>query len=111
MPGNQVSGLISVGTGPVGRPGTAHPDCTESPLPGICRDLVGSSLAVLGQSCEEETVADGLVGHFLQVHDGLLALSQAHEEQDEESQEDRKQPHGGFSALALGEGWPAVSGV
>lgn len=36
-------------------------------------------------------MADGLVDSFLQVHDGLLAVSQAHEAQDEESPDDRKQ--------------------
>lgn len=86
----------------MGRPGTIHSNCTESSLPGICKDVIGSSLAVLGQSCEEKTMADSLMGNFLQVHNGLLAISQAHEEQDEESQDDRKQlPRRWFSALGV----------
>ncbi|KAM7050042.1 kinesin-like protein KIF14 isoform 2-T2 [Molossus nigricans] len=66
-----------------------HSSCSsESSLPGICKDLIGSSLAALGPSREEKTMADSLMRSFLQVHSGLLAVSQAHEEQDEEDQDD-----------------------
>lgn len=37
-------------------------------------------------------MADGLVDGLLRVHGGLLALSQAHAAQDEDSPDDRKQP-------------------
>ncbi|XP_036926426.1 kinesin-like protein KIF14 [Sturnira hondurensis] len=57
-------------------------------LPGICRDAIGSSLAVLEQSHEDKTVADSLMRHLLEVHRGLLAVSQAHADQDEDSQDD-----------------------
>lgn len=62
--------------------------------------MIGSSLAVLGRSGEEETVADGLVDSLLRVHGGLLAISQAHAAQDEDSPNDRKQPPDPPAALS-----------
>ncbi|XP_070257478.1 kinesin-like protein KIF14 [Myotis yumanensis] len=70
------------------KPGSLGSSSAESSLPGICRELIGSSLAVLGRSGEEETVADGLVDSLLRVHGGLLAISQAHAAQDEDSPDD-----------------------
>ncbi|XP_059533241.1 kinesin-like protein KIF14 [Myotis daubentonii] len=69
------------------KPGSLGSSAASS-LPGICRELIGSSLAVLGRSGEEETVADGLVDSLLRVHGGLLAISQAHAAQDEDSPDD-----------------------
>uniref|UniRef100_G1P7S3 Kinesin family member 14 n=1 Tax=Myotis lucifugus TaxID=59463 RepID=G1P7S3_MYOLU len=69
------------------KPGSLGSSSAASSLPGICRELIGSSLAVLGRSGEEETVADGLVDSLLRVH-GLLAISQAHAAQDEDSPDD-----------------------
>lgn len=64
----------------------------ESFLPGICKDLIGSSLDFLGKSYDEEkALADSLVDNFLIIYDGLFAISKAHEEQDEESQDNCKQ--------------------
>ncbi|XP_016067109.1 PREDICTED: kinesin-like protein KIF14 [Miniopterus natalensis] len=74
--------------GSVERPGSRDSSSAESSLPGICRELIGSSVAALGQSCGGKSMADGLVDSFLQVQDGLLAVSQAHEAQDEESPDD-----------------------
>lgn len=68
-----------------------YSNSAESFLPGICREFIGASLAVLGQSYgDERTMADSLVHHFLRVYQGLLAISQAHDDQDEDSQDDRK---------------------
>lgn len=68
-----------------------YPNSAESFLPGICREFIGSSLALLGQSYgEERTMVDSLVDHFLRVYQGLLAISQAHGDQHEDSQDDRK---------------------
>nr|KAF6267021.1 kinesin family member 14 [Pipistrellus kuhlii] len=53
-------------------------------LPGICRELVGAALAVLGRSGEEDTAADGLLDGLRRVHGGLLALARAHNAQDED---------------------------
>ncbi|MBZ3883002.1 Kinesin-like protein KIF14 [Sciurus carolinensis] len=60
----------------------------ESYLPGICKELIGSSVDFLGQSYDEEkTIADSLINNFLKIYNGLFAISKAHEEQDEESQD------------------------
>ncbi|XP_029788997.1 kinesin-like protein KIF14 [Suricata suricatta] len=67
---------------------TISPRSAESFLPGICKELIGSSLDFLGQSYDEEkTMADSLINNFLKIYHGLLAISKAHEEQDEESQD------------------------
>ncbi|KAB0343293.1 hypothetical protein FD754_020219 [Muntiacus muntjak] len=79
--------LFSVHTGLVGKSSPVYPDSAEPFLPGICKELIGSSLELLGQSDDEEgTVADSLMSNFLRIHDGVLAVSRAHEEQDEDSQ-------------------------
>ncbi|XP_053769371.1 kinesin-like protein KIF14 isoform X3 [Desmodus rotundus] len=57
-------------------------------LPGICKDVIGWSLDVLGQSHEDRSAADSLMHNLLEVRRGLLAVSQAHEDQDEDSQDD-----------------------
>ncbi|XP_028919920.1 kinesin-like protein KIF14 isoform X2 [Ornithorhynchus anatinus] len=60
----------------------------ESFLPGICKEFIGSALNCLGQSYEEEkTLADSLISNFLKIHIGVTMISNAHEKQDEESQE------------------------
>nr|XP_012314989.1 kinesin-like protein KIF14 isoform X2 [Aotus nancymaae] len=67
---------------------TIYSNSAESFLPGICKELIGSSLDFLGQSYDEErTIADSLMNSFLKIYNGLLAISKAHEEQDEESQD------------------------
>ncbi|XP_027467896.2 kinesin-like protein KIF14 isoform X1 [Zalophus californianus] len=68
---------------------TIYSSSAESFLPGICKELIGSSLDFLGQSYDEEkTMADSLINNFLKIYHGLFAISKAHEEQDEESQDD-----------------------
>ncbi|XP_049491150.1 kinesin-like protein KIF14 [Panthera uncia] len=67
---------------------TISPSSAESFLPGICKELIGSSLDFLGQSYDEEkSLADSLINNFLKIYHGLFAISKAHEEQDEESQD------------------------
>ncbi|XP_048214211.1 kinesin-like protein KIF14 [Perognathus longimembris pacificus] len=57
-------------------------------LPGICKELIGSSIDFLGQNYDEEkTIADSLMSNLMKIYTALLAVSKAHEEQDEESQE------------------------
>ncbi|KAF3823243.1 hypothetical protein GH733_010679 [Mirounga leonina] len=64
---------------------TIYSSSAESFLPGICKELIGSSLDFLGQSYDEEkTMADSLINNFLKIYHGLFAISKAHEEQDEE---------------------------
>ncbi|XP_010829379.1 PREDICTED: kinesin-like protein KIF14 [Bison bison bison] len=73
--------------GLVGKSSPVYLDSAEPFLPGICKELISSSLELLGQSDDEEgTVADSLMSNFLRIHDGVLAVSRAHEEQDEDSQ-------------------------
>lgn len=73
---------------------TIYSNSAESFLPGICKELIGSSLDFLGQSYDEErTIADSLMNSFLKIYNGLFAISTAHEEQDEESQDNCKQSH------------------
>lgn len=84
-----VENLHSSHPGFAGKSSTIYSSSAESFLPGICRKLIGSSLAVLGQrDGEESTMADSLLDNFLQVYQGLLAISQAHDDQDEDSQDD-----------------------
>ncbi|KAM9612652.1 kinesin-like protein KIF14 [Trichechus inunguis] len=65
---------------------TIYSNSAESFLPGICKELIGSSLDFLGQSYDEEkTIADSLINNFLKIYNGIFAISKAHEEQDEES--------------------------
>ncbi|XP_006834225.1 PREDICTED: kinesin-like protein KIF14 [Chrysochloris asiatica] len=63
--------------------------CSNSPesfLPGICKELIGSSLDFLGQSFnEEKTMADSLIDNFLKIYTSVFIISKTHEEQDEES--------------------------
>ncbi|KAM5239003.1 kinesin-like protein KIF14 [Ctenodactylus gundi] len=67
---------------------TIYSNSIESFLPGICKELIGSSISFLGQSYDEDkTIADSLVDNFLKIYSGLFAISKAHEEQDEESRE------------------------
>lgn len=78
----------------MGKSSPVYLESAEPFLPGICKELISSSLELLGQSDDEEgTVADSLMSNFLRIHDGVLAVSRAHEEQDEDSQCNRKRPH------------------
>ncbi|EDL39546.1 mCG142634 [Mus musculus] len=70
------------------KPSTIYSNSSESFLPGICKELIGSSIDFLGQSFDEEkTIADSLINNLLRLHNGVIAISKAHEEQDEESQD------------------------
>ncbi|XP_062971229.1 kinesin-like protein KIF14 [Cynocephalus volans] len=75
-------------SGLMGKSSTIYSNSAESFLPGICKELIGLSLDFLGQSYdEEESIADSLMNNFLKIYSGLFAISKAHEEQDEESQD------------------------
>lgn len=70
------------------KPSTIYSNSSESFLPGICKELIGSSIDFLGQSFDEEkTIADSLINNLLKLYNGVIAISKAHEEQDEESQD------------------------
>ncbi|XP_058130913.1 kinesin-like protein KIF14 [Dasypus novemcinctus] len=67
---------------------TIYSNSAESFLPGICKELISSSLDLLGQNYDDEnSMADSLINNFLKIYNGLFAISKAHEEQDEESQD------------------------
>ncbi|KAG8518011.1 Kinesin-like protein KIF14 [Galemys pyrenaicus] len=62
-----------------------HSNAAELFLPGICKELICSSLDFLGQSYDEEkTMADSVISNFLKIYNGLFSISKAYEEQDEE---------------------------
>ncbi|KFO30491.1 Kinesin-like protein KIF14 [Fukomys damarensis] len=68
--------------------GTIYSTSADSFLPGICKELIGSSVDFLRHSFDEEkTIADSLMNNLLNIYNGLLVISKAHEEQDEESQD------------------------
>uniref|UniRef100_A0A452IN94 Kinesin-like protein KIF14 n=1 Tax=Gopherus agassizii TaxID=38772 RepID=A0A452IN94_9SAUR len=61
---------------------------SESFLPGICKELIGSALDLLGQNhAEEKSIADRLLTNLLTIYTGVTAISNAYEQQDEESQD------------------------
>ncbi|XP_039340252.1 kinesin-like protein KIF14 [Mauremys reevesii] len=61
---------------------------SESFLPGICKELIGSALDLLGQNHEEEkSIANSLLTNLLTIYTGVTAISNAYEQQDEESQD------------------------
>ncbi|XP_049626743.1 kinesin-like protein KIF14 [Suncus etruscus] len=65
-----------------------YPNTAESVIPGICKELICSSLDVFEQSYnEEKTMADSLLSNFLKIYNGLYAILKVYEEQDEESQD------------------------
>ncbi|XP_039739445.1 kinesin-like protein KIF14 isoform X2 [Pteropus medius] len=71
--------------GSAGTSGALCPGAADPVLPGICRELIGSSAAALARGCGAESAADSLLGGFLRVYAGLHAVSRAHEDQDEDS--------------------------
>uniref|UniRef100_A0A8C0HG58 Kinesin family member 14 n=1 Tax=Chelonoidis abingdonii TaxID=106734 RepID=A0A8C0HG58_CHEAB len=61
---------------------------SESFLPGICKELIGSALDLLGQNhAEEKSIADSLLTNLLTIYTGVTAISNVYEQQDEESQD------------------------
>ncbi|CAM5171552.1 unnamed protein product, partial [Natator depressus] len=75
-------------SGSVNKSGSICSSSSESFLPGICKELIGSALDLLGQNHEEEkSIADSLLTNLLTIYTGVTAISNAYEQQDEESQE------------------------
>ncbi|XP_006892176.1 PREDICTED: kinesin-like protein KIF14 [Elephantulus edwardii] len=73
-------------SGLIEKSSTLYSNSAESFLLGICKESIGSSLDFLGQSYDEDkSMADSLISNFLKICNGVLAISKAHEEQDEES--------------------------
>ncbi|XP_043346811.1 kinesin-like protein KIF14 isoform X2 [Dermochelys coriacea] len=75
-------------SGSVNKSSSICSSSSESFLPGICKELIGSALDLLGQNHEEEkSIADSLLTNLLTIYTGVTAISNAYEQQDEESQE------------------------
>uniref|UniRef100_A0A8C3SNP3 Kinesin-like protein KIF14 n=1 Tax=Chelydra serpentina TaxID=8475 RepID=A0A8C3SNP3_CHESE len=75
-------------SGSVNKSSSICSSSSESFLPGICKELIGSALDLLGQNHEEETsIADSILTNLLTIYTGVTAISNAYEQQDEESQE------------------------
>ncbi|XP_066480650.1 kinesin-like protein KIF14 [Tiliqua scincoides] len=67
--------------------GSLSSEPPESFLPGICKELIGSALNALGQSCEEEVnMAQSLLAALFTICTGVTAMTNAYD-QAEESQE------------------------
>uniref|UniRef100_A0A8D0HSZ4 Kinesin-like protein KIF14 n=1 Tax=Sphenodon punctatus TaxID=8508 RepID=A0A8D0HSZ4_SPHPU len=77
----------SVNTGSVIKPGSVCSVSSESFLPGICKELIGSALDFHEQNHEEEkSIANILLTNLFTIYGGVTALSNAYE-QNEDSQE------------------------
>uniref|UniRef100_A0A8C8R9V6 Kinesin-like protein KIF14 n=1 Tax=Pelusios castaneus TaxID=367368 RepID=A0A8C8R9V6_9SAUR len=101
MKNRRISGcLADIKLQPIQNPQTSHLPgsvnksssmCSSSSelfLPGICKELIGSSLDLLKQNHEEEkSIADSLLTNLFTIYTGVTAISNAYEQQDEESQE------------------------
>lgn len=94
VPENGLRWLFSGNVGLMEKSSTIYSTSAESFLPGICKELIGFSVDSLGHSFDEEkTIADSLMNNLLKIYNGLLTISKAHEEQDEESPDNCKQSH------------------
>ncbi|XP_029474242.1 kinesin-like protein KIF14 [Rhinatrema bivittatum] len=81
-------GLINKSSNIMDKSSSVCSDSSEPILPGICKELIGCALDVLGRSyTEERSVADSLITSLLTVYTGVSAISTAYEQQDEDSHE------------------------
>ncbi|XP_015210921.2 kinesin-like protein KIF14 [Lepisosteus oculatus] len=78
---SQYSGLMNKTT-------TVHPSISESALPGICKELIGSAVAQM-KICDEiqESMADRIMADILTIHNGVAVISTLYEQLDDDSQE------------------------
>lgn len=75
------------------KPPSLHPSTSDSALPAICKDLIGSAVARLRscQSAEEsESLADKLTLDLLAVHRAVRSIADLYEHLDDDSQENCK---------------------
>ncbi|KAJ8277956.1 hypothetical protein GJAV_G00082120 [Gymnothorax javanicus] len=80
---SQHSGLMGVN-----KPPSLRPSGSDSALPGICKDLIGTALARLrGSHGGEESVADRLIWDLLTVRAAVTSISSMYESLDDDSQE------------------------
>ncbi|XP_060934575.1 kinesin-like protein KIF14 [Limanda limanda] len=78
----------SAGLMGVSKPPSTHSTSTDSALPGICKELIGQSVARLrGCSATEESLADRLASDLNRVYEAVQTLSDLYDSQDDDSQE------------------------
>uniref|UniRef100_A0A8C2GKH4 Kinesin-like protein KIF14 n=1 Tax=Cyprinus carpio TaxID=7962 RepID=A0A8C2GKH4_CYPCA len=80
----------SQSTGLMNKPPSLHSRTSDSALPAICKDLIGSAVARLRtcQSAEEtESLADKLTLDLLVVHRAVRSIADLYEHLDDDSQE------------------------
>lgn len=80
----------SQSTGLMNKPPSLHSSTSDSALPGICKDLIGSAVARL-RSCqsadESESLADKLTLDLLSVHRAVRSITDLYEDLDDDSEE------------------------
>lgn len=76
------------------KPLSLHSSTSDSALPAICKDLIGSAVARLRSSCqsaeESESLADQLTLDLLAVHRAVRSIADLYEHLDDDSQENCK---------------------
>ncbi|XP_048039068.1 kinesin-like protein KIF14 [Megalobrama amblycephala] len=80
----------SQSTGLMNKPPSLHSSTSDSALPAICKDLIGSAVARLRscQSAEEnESLADKLTLDLLVVHSAVRSIADLYEHLDDDGQE------------------------
>ncbi|XP_043092888.1 kinesin-like protein KIF14 [Puntigrus tetrazona] len=83
---SQSSGLMN-------KPPSLHSSTSDSALPAICKDLIGSAVARLRSSHsteESESLGDKLTLDLLAVHRAVRSIADLYEHLDDDSQENRK---------------------
>ncbi|KAJ8384537.1 hypothetical protein AAFF_G00204520 [Aldrovandia affinis] len=72
----------------VSKPPSLHPSASDSALPGICKNLIGSALARLcGSHGVEESMADKLTSDLFVVYTAMVFISRMYDSLDDDSQE------------------------
>ncbi|XP_040897242.1 kinesin-like protein KIF14 isoform X2 [Toxotes jaculatrix] len=78
----------SAGLMGVAKPPSTHSSSTDSALPGICKELIGQSVAHLrGCSGTEESMADRLASDLNSVYAAVQTISDLYDNLDDDSQE------------------------
>lgn len=72
----------------VAKPPSTHSSTTDSALPGICKELIGQSVANLrGCNGTEESMADRLASDLNLVYASVQTISDLYDSLDDDSQE------------------------
>ncbi len=75
------------------KPPSLHSSSSDSALPAICKDMIGSAVARLHscQSTEEcESLGDKLILDLLTIHRAVKSITDLYEHLDDDSQENCK---------------------